>query len=60
MILPLEENSLLVNGLYGAFDIVKKEDAEKIAVKEKLLLRGHLTRKNKSEEPVLLLTAWAK
>ena len=51
---------LMVNGLYGAFDIVAKEDCEKIsagkfselplAVLERLLLRGHLTRKSEAEE----------
>ena len=51
---------LMVNGLYGAFDIVAKEDCEKIsagkftelplALLERFLLRGHLTRKNESEE----------
>lgn len=51
---------LMVNGLYGAFDIVAKEECEKIsagkfdelppALFERLLLRGHLTRKNESEE----------
>jgi len=49
-----------VNGLYGAYDIVSKEDCEKIsagkfselppALLEKFLLRGHLTRKSESEE----------
>ena len=51
---------LMVNGLYGAFDIISKENCEKIsagkfselplAFLEKFLLRGHLTRKNESEE----------
>lgn len=51
---------LMVNGIYGAFDIVAKEDCEKIsagkfaelplATSERLLLRGHLTRKSESEE----------
>lgn len=51
---------LMVNGLYGAYDIVEKKDCEKIsagkfselplALLEKFLLRGHLTRKNESEE----------
>ena len=51
---------LMVNGLYGAFDIVAKEDCEKIsagkfaevplALLERLLIRGHITRKNESEE----------
>ena len=51
---------LMVNGLYGAYDIVSKEDCEKIsagkfaelplAILERLLLRGHLTRKNESVE----------
>ena len=60
IILPLEENSLLVNGLYSAFDIVSKEDAEKITtgnladlpaeLKERLLLRGHITNKSETAE----------
>ena len=51
---------LMVNGLYGAFDIVAKEDCEKIsagkfselslAILERMLLRGHLTRKSEAEE----------
>ena len=51
---------LMVNGLYGAYDIVAKEECEKIsagkfaelplALKERLLLRGHITRKSESEE----------
>lgn len=51
---------LMANGLYGAYDIVAKDDCEKIiagkfaelplALKERLLLRGHLTRKSESEE----------
>ena len=51
---------LMFNGLYGAFDIVAKDDCEKIsagkfaelplALLERLLLRGHLTRKSESEE----------
>ena len=60
IILPLEENSLLINGLYSAFDIVSKEDAEKITtgkfsdlpaeLKERLLLRGHITDRNETAE----------
>lgn len=52
--------TLLVNGLYGAFDIIDKNDAQKIQagnfselsleLREKMLSRGHLTRKNESEE----------
>lgn len=51
---------LMVNGLYGAFDIVEQADCEKIsagkfgelplALLERLLIRGHLTRKSESEE----------
>jgi len=51
---------LMVNGLYGAYDIVEKEACEKIsagkfselplALLERLLLRGHLTRKSEAEE----------
>ncbi len=60
IILPLEENSLLINGLYSAFDIVSKEDAEKITtgnfsdlpaeLRERLLLRGHITDRNETAE----------
>ena len=56
----IEDYRLMVNGLYGAYDIVAKEDCEKIsagkfdelplAILERLLLRGHLTRKSESEE----------
>lgn len=51
----IEGYTLLVNGLYGAMDVVKQEDAAKlqagdfaglpVALRERLLLRGHLTRK---------------
>lgn len=60
IILPLEENSLLINGLYGAFDIVSKEEAEKITtgnladlpaeLKERLRLRGHITDRAETAE----------
>lgn len=60
IILPLEENSLLINGLYSAFDIVSKEDAEKItsgnfeellpATKERLFQRGHITNRAETAE----------
>ena len=56
----IKEKALLANGLYGAFDVVEKEDAEKFAagdfthlstaIRERLLLRGHLTRKSAAEE----------
>ena len=56
----IEDYRLMVNGLYGAYDIVAKEECEKVlagrfselplALLEKLLLRGHFTRKNESEE----------
>ena len=49
-----------VNGLYGAIDIVEKKYAEKIkatefneippVLRERLALRGHLTRKSEAEE----------
>lgn len=62
IILPLEENSLLINGLYGAFDIVSKEDAEKIKngnladlpaeLSERLRLRGHITDNDQAAEVV--------
>ena len=56
IILPLtDEETLLGNGLYGAFDIVTKEVAEKIsagnfislspALESRLLRRGHLIQK---------------
>lgn len=56
----ISDYRLLVNGLYGAYDIVAKDDCEKIAagkfaelplaLLERLMLRGHITRKNESEE----------
>jgi len=56
----IEDRALLVNGLYGAVDVVTKEDADKIAagefaklplsVFERLSLRGHITRKTEEEE----------
>lgn len=56
----IEGRALLVNGLYGAVDVVTKEDADKIAagefaklplsVFERLSLRGHITRKTEEEE----------
>ena len=56
----IEGKALLVNGLYSSFDIVAKDDAEKIvagdfaalspALCEGLLLRGHLTQKSEAEE----------
>ena len=56
----IEDYRLMVNGLYGAYDIVAKEDCEKIsagkfselplALLKRLLLRGLLTPKSESEE----------
>ncbi len=56
----IKGKALLVNGLCGAFDVVKKEEAEKVAagdlaglspaLRERLLLRGHLTEKSEAEE----------
>ena len=52
----IKDRMLLVNGLYSSFDVVTKEEAEKFAtgdfaglspaLRERLLLRGHLTRKS--------------
>jgi uncharacterized protein len=54
------DRTLLINGLYGATDILKKEDADKVkagdfeglplALRERLLLRGHITCKDKDAE----------
>lgn len=56
----IEERALLVNGLYGAYDVVTKPEAAKIAagnlaglsadLQERLLRRGHLTVKSEAEE----------
>ncbi|MBO6182687.1 MAG: radical SAM protein, partial [Acidaminococcaceae bacterium] len=56
----IKDRMLLVNGLYSSFDVVTKEEAEKFAtgdfaglspaLRERLLLRGHLTRKSEAEE----------
>ncbi|MBQ7515558.1 MAG: 4Fe-4S cluster-binding domain-containing protein [Schwartzia sp.] len=56
----IEGYTLLVNGLYGAMDVVKREEAEKfaagdfaglsVALREHLMLRGHLTRKDEAGE----------
>ena len=53
--IPESDNSLLVNGLYGALDVVSKETAEHIQnlnfnkidspTKGRLISRGHLTEK---------------
>ena len=52
--------ALLVNGLYGAVDVVPQEDADKLragdfaglsaALRERLMLRGHITRKDEAAE----------
>lgn len=57
---PIHDHALLVNGLYGAFDVVKKEYAEKISndnfanlpseLRERLELRGHITNKDVATE----------
>ena len=64
---------LLVNGLYGAVDVVDSETAEKLekgdiarlplAVRERLAVRGHITRKEPEGELAdarLLSRAWNK
>ena len=62
---PIEGYTLLMNGLYGAVDIVPKEDADKLqagnlaglpaALRERLMLRGHITRKDEAGELALSL-----
>ena len=57
---PMEGYALLVNGLYGAMDVVPEEDAKKLqagdfaglsaALRERLMLRGHITRKDEAGE----------
>ncbi len=61
----IEGYALLVNGLYGAVDVVPKEDADKLqagnfaglsaALRERLLLRGHITCKDEAGELTLSL-----
>ena len=56
----IKDKTLLINGLYGAMDVLNKEDADKIkggdfkglplALRERLMLRGHLTCKDKEAE----------
>ena len=56
----IEEKALLVNGLYFSVDVVAKEDVDNfvagdfaalpIALRERLLLRGHLTCRSEAEE----------
>ncbi|SEH46571.1 radical SAM/SPASM domain-containing protein [Selenomonas sp. KH1T6] len=56
----IEDFALLVSGIYGAFDVVEKKTVEKIAagdvstlplaLRERLLLRGHITRKDEAAE----------
>ena len=56
----IEGKTLLVNGLYGAIDVVDADAAEKMqageiekipfALRERLALRGHITRKDGAEE----------
>ena len=56
----IEGRALLVNGLYGAVDVVDSETAGKLekgdpdslplAMRERLALRGHVTRKTPEEE----------
>ena len=62
---PIEGYALLVNGLYGAVDVVPKADAAKLqagnlaglsaAMRERLMLRGHITRKDEAGRVFLLL-----
>ena len=57
---PIEGRALLLNGLYGAVDVVTQEEREIISagefdklplpVFERLSLRGHITRKTEEEE----------
>jgi uncharacterized protein len=57
---PIEGRALLLNGLYGAVDVVTQEEREIIAagefdrlpspVFERLSFRGHITRKTEEEE----------
>ena len=57
---PIEGRALLINGLYGAVDVVTQEERDVIAagefeklplpVFERLSLRGHITRKTEEEE----------
>ena len=56
----IKDRTLLINGLYGAMDILPKEEADKLkagnftelplALRERLLLRGHLTCKDEKGE----------
>lgn len=56
----IADHVLLMNGLYGAMDVVKTEEAEKLragdiaslplSLKERLALRGHITRKDEGGE----------
>ncbi|MBO7048020.1 MAG: radical SAM protein [Spirochaetia bacterium] len=56
----INDRILLFNGLYGAMDILPKEDADKVkagdfgklplALRERLLLRGHITCKDEETE----------
>ena len=57
---PIEGYALLINGLYGAIDVVTQEERDIIAaedfdklprpVSKRLSLRGHITRKTEEEE----------
>ena len=57
---PIEGRALLLNGLYGAVDVVTQEEREIISAREfdklplpvfeRLSLRGHITRKTEEEE----------
>jgi len=57
---PIEGRALLINGLYGAVDVVTQEERDVIAagefeklplpVFERLSLRGHITQKTEKEE----------
>ena len=56
----IDDYTLLVNGLYGAVDVIKKEDADRLkvgnfaelptALRERLQLRGHITCKDEEGE----------
>ena len=69
----IEGKTLLVNGLYGAVDVVDTEIADKVregdfaalpfALRERLALRGHITRKDEAGELAdakLLGRIWSK
>ena len=69
----IDGKALLINGLYGALDVVDENAAEILrrgepeklpsALRERLARRGHITRKDESEElsdALLLGRIWRK